>query len=317
MSEQGPAYSVAPLRTMPRYFLGKDNASRACLLIAVRAGSGRSQAPIRLASLDVQFGIHSLIRSGGETSAGTFSIVCCRSSETETVHYFLSLVETIVTLLGQDPSEAEIARAVNRLVLIFQRLQSVPTRSVNGLFGELFIIHQSRLPPATLRAWRIQNASRFDFTQADARLDAKTTSGRLRIHTFSYEQCNPPPGTIAIVASLFVEQVSNGFTLRSLVDDIASKVKAHPDLTVKLHETVAETLGSSFNESIAVGFDWKLARASIRYYDLRAVPAIRGELPAGVGDLHFRSDLSGLQSLSASELEGPYPDLASLLPQSV
>src|SRR6201994_3747343 len=30
-----------------------------------------------------------------------------------------------------------------------------------------------------------------------------TTLFRSRIHIFSYEQCNPPPGTIAVVASLF------------------------------------------------------------------------------------------------------------------
>lgn len=109
---------------------------------------------------------------------------------------------------------------------------------------------------------------------------------RVRAHTFSYEQCNPPPGTIAIVASLFVERASGGISLRSLILEIEESVSAHNDLVLKLHEVVAATLGTSLNEALSVRFDTKLPGSSLRLYSLNDVPAIRGPLPPRIiGDL--------------------------------
>jgi hypothetical protein len=51
-----------------------------------------------------------------------------------------------------------------------------------------------------------------------------------------------------------------------------------------------------------MAFDFKLAESSLKFYSLREVPAIRGPLPAGVSDVHFRSDVSGLPALSVESL---------------
>ena len=126
-------YAVSPVPGYPGYFIGKDNESHACLLIAVTDRNGRPHAPIRLESLEVQFEVLSLIKAGGETVEGTFTVLRCRSAEPEIVHYFLSVCETILRILGAQPTRAAIAGTVNRLALIFQRLQSPPSRPVNGL----------------------------------------------------------------------------------------------------------------------------------------------------------------------------------------
>src|SRR5207302_791122 len=129
------------------------------------------------------------------------------------------------------------------------------------------------------------DTARFDFSDGDVRLDVKATSGRLRTHTFSYEQCNPPPGTIAVVASLLIEQAAGGMPLQTIIDEIGTRIAAHPDLLLKLHEVAAGTLGASLNEALALRFDIKLAQSSLRFFSLEAVPAIRGPLPAGISDV--------------------------------
>src|ERR1700731_1831091 len=48
-----------------------------------------------------------------------------------------------------------------------ERLENPPARSVNGLFGELFLIRHSRNPWRALAAWRVQESSRFDFSSGD------------------------------------------------------------------------------------------------------------------------------------------------------
>jgi Putative PD-(D/E)XK family member, (DUF4420) len=224
------------------------------------------------------------------------------SARYEIVHYFLSVCETILRILGAQPTRAAIAGTVNRLALIFQRLQNPPSRSVNGLFGELFLIRQSRHPVRVLGAWRIQDNSRFDFSAGDIRLDVKTTNGRIRVHSFSYEQCNPPPGTIAVAASLFTERIAGGVSLRELVLEVERLAESNTELVMKLHDIVAGTLGNALPESLSIRFDQRLAAASLQFYDLKAIPAIRGDLPAGVGDVRFWSDLSSAAAIPISVL---------------
>lgn len=307
-------YSVAPVPGHPGYFIGKDNESYACVLIAVADRDGRPHATIRLESLEVQFEVQSLIKAGGKISEGTFTVVRCRSGEPEIIRYFLSVCETILRILGTQPTRAAIADAINRLALIFQRLQKPPLRPVNGLFGELLLIRLCHDPLRALAAWRTQAISRFDFSAGDIRVDVKTTNGRIRAHNFSYEQCNPPPGTIAIAASLFVERAAGGVSLRELVLEVERLVGSSTELVLKLHDIVTATLGNALPEALGIRFDRRLATSSLQFYDLKAIPAIRGDLPAGVGDVHFRSDLSSATTIPIAGLIAREPGIADFLP---
>lgn len=194
-------------------------------------------------------------------------------------------------------------------------MQKPPARSVNGLLGELYLIWRSGNPIRAFTAWRIDEAARFDFSDGDVRLDVKATGGRVRAHLFSYEQCNPPSGSIAIVASLFIEPAPGGITLGSLIRQIETRIAGHADLVFKLHEVVAATLGNSLNGALALTFDSKLADSSLRFFSLHDVPAIHGPLAGGVSDVHFRSDLSSLPALSVQSLVDQDPVFWDLLPR--
>jgi hypothetical protein len=242
-------------------------------------------------------------------------VVRCRSVDAEIIRYFLSVAETLLRILGPNPSHAEIGDAVTRFAHIFKRLQSPATRSVSGLFGELFLIRQSRSPFRALAAWRLQDTSRFDFNAGSVRVDVKAAGGRQRIHTFSYDQCNPPSGTTAVVASLFVEQTAGGMSLRELIREIEVLVATNTELVLKLHDTVAETLGLTLREALSVRFDYRLAASSLQFFDLRSIPALRNEPPSGVSDIHFRSDLSGTPQADVRRLLENEPSLGDFLPE--
>jgi hypothetical protein len=307
-------YSVAALPMYPGSYVGRDSNEKACILIAVMDRDTRHQPPIRLESLEVQFDVQSLIKAVGEVTQGTFTVIRCRSHEPEFVRYFLSIGETILRVLGVKPTRGAIAHAINRLAIIFQRIQNPPIRSVGGLFGELFLIRRSSKPRNVLAAWRTGDSSRFDFSSGDIRLDVKTAAGRLRSHTFTYDQCNPPPGTVAIVASLFVERIASGISLHDLVRGIEMLAGEDTNLIMKLHETVAETLGKSIQEALTFRFDERLAASSVEFYDLRSIPAIRGEPPVGVSDIHFRSELSGLKPIDVDSFIEHRPAFSDFLP---
>ena len=310
-----PLYSVMPVPGHSSYFVGKDRGSLACLLVSTSDQTGRPHPPIRLESLDAQFELRCHLKKASEPGRdGTFTVIRCRDSDSETTRYFLSICDTILRMLGDQPTRAQIATAVNRLAAIFQRVRQPPARPLNGLFGELYLLLCSSHAVRALAAWRSDENARFDFSDGDVRLDVKAAGGRSRQHTFSYEQCNPPSGTVAVVASLHAEQVAGGDSLRSVINHIEARVSAHADLVLKLHETVAATLGTSLNDGLSRRFDMRLAESSLQFFSLEDVPAIRGPLPAGVSDVHFRSDLSALPPVSIEALIDRDPVFWDLLP---
>lgn len=310
-----PLYAVMPVPNHPSYFVGKDREALACLLIATGDQTGRSHPPIRLESLDAQFELHCHLKDANEQRReGIFTVIRCRERDGELTRYFLSVGEMILQVLGEQPTRVQIARAVNRLATIFQRIRQPSARPLNGLFGELYLLLRSRNARRTLMAWRASDNSIFDFSDGDVRLDVKAAGGRNRVHTFSYEQCNPPSRTVAVVASLHAEQAAGGVSLYSMMNQIEARVSSHADLVFKLHETVAATLGASLNSSLQRRYDMRRAESSLQFFNLEDVPAIRGPLPVGVSDVHFRSDLSGLRPITIEALIDRDPKFWELLP---
>ena len=310
-----PIYAVMAVPGRTGYFVGKDRESLACFLVSTSDKAGRPHPPIRLESLDAQFELRCHLKKANEPEReGTFTVIRCRDSDSETIRYFLSICETLLRMLGDQPTRALIATAVNRMAAIFQKVRRPPARPLNGLFGELYLLLRSGVTVTALAAWRASENARFDFSNGDIRLDVKAAGGRNRVHTFSYEQCNPPSGTVAVIASLHAEQAAGGSSLYSIMNQIEARVSADVDLVLKLHETVAATLGASLNDSLSRRFDMRLAESSLRFFNLEDVPAIRGPLPAGVSDVHFRSDLSALLPVSIERLIDREPTFWDLLP---
>jgi hypothetical protein len=311
-----PRFSVAPLPGRSDSFVGKDPEGKACVLVKVPGTARVPRAPILFESLEVLFDVPVLISTRGKDEQDTVIIVRCRVLEREITSYFLSVCDSILRLLPPSPEQAAIANAINRLAFIFRKLQQPPVRSLNGLFGELLLIRQSRNPTFALSAWRIQQTSRFDFSASDVRLDVKTAAGRVRAHTFSFDQCNPPSGTLAVAASLFVERASGGISLQELVTEIEHLCASSLEPVVRLHDVISETLGSSLPEALTARFDRRLAESSLQFYDVQDIPAIRGEPPPGVTDIHFRSDLSMVRPSVVEDLAQRNPTILEFLPST-
>jgi hypothetical protein len=313
----GASFAARPLPTLPAYLLGKDDEGRACLLIETKTrADGGKLAPIRLNNLDAEFNRKCLVvDSADQSTLETYTVIRCRASDRDTIHYFLWICETLVRIVGNQPNAESLKSIVTRLASIFQQLDNPPTQPVVGLFGELFVIFSSSDTEHALSLWRLDPTSRFDFAGARIRLEVKATSARVRSHMFSYDQCNPPSGTMPIVASLLTEITSSGVALRTLIDAIVNRI-GDPNLILKLQEGVASTLGSSLQTTIETKFDMELAQSSLRLFRMTDIPAIRGELESGVSDVHFKVDLSGCVAPPYSLLAAETPEIMPLLPRA-
>lgn len=308
-----PRYQVREVADGSRHFIGRDSQGQPCLLL----GSGETtvQAPIRLAVLEVRFSVPCRITASiGAERTETLTTIVCTAREEETRSYFARVAETILHIVGPSPSIHAIASAIRRLVELFQQLSRPASRSVTGLFGELYAIHRSHSPKVAVQAWRSAVDDRFDFSIDDVRLEVKASSERVRAHNFSLEQCNPPNGTVGLLLSFFVESSGGGLSIQDLIERIEHQLDGDANLILRLQETVAATLGDTTLTALAMRFDESLARSSLQAYELKRIPAIREGIPLEVTQVRFRSDISRITPADLDALGEQNSRLRDLLP---
>jgi hypothetical protein len=299
-------FSVEGIPHSRSQYVGRSVEGRPVFLVEAHA-AGR--APILLQNLRVMFGTQCALSLAGQSRSVSAVVVECLSDVPELQSYFLSTAGSALESLGDVVSPDELVTAVDALVSLFQKLSRPPRRHAQGLFGELFVIEQSRDAAALVQSWHTDPMERFDFAIGVVRLEVKTTATRRRRHEFSLEQCFPPAGTSGIVVSMFVETSGGGVSIRELMERVQSRIADRPELVTKLYAEVVDTLGAGLREGLDERFDEQLAQESLAIYDLASIPAIRVELPNEISRVRFVSDIGGVEPLDGSALRERFPQL--------
>ena len=216
--------------------------------------------------------------------------------------YFLSLLKGIAAAIGRGGDRAKVAAVIENLVELFRSLGNAPKKEVQGLWGELLLIHQAKDAFVLASAWRCQTGDCYDFNSGDERIEVKTTSTRSRQHRFSYEQLCPPGGTRLVVASITVQRSGAGVSVFGLLDAIRAKIPKHPQLHLSMVRQVHETLGKAWQSAKELGFDLEAAVESLRYFDGAQIPKVLAPLPDGVSQVSFVADLTNVAPLSHKAL---------------
>lgn len=284
------AFVVRPLATDSHYYAGRDAAGCAALLVKT---TGQPRVPLRLAGIEARFAIQCAIAEpGAPETLETLTVILCLSRVPSVEGYFASILESLVSLLGPEPTVEGIGDTVDRLVELFQKLQQPARRSLTGLVGELCIILFAADAAVAVGAWRIDPDERFDFVAENLRLDVKASSRRRRFHEIAFEQANPPNEVCGLLASIWIEAAGGGCSLSSLSKSIEERLARDWRATFKLRTIIADTLGKNVIEAMQWSFDLELAKSSLLFFDANVVPAIRPALPAGVSAVRFMSDFS-------------------------
>ena len=284
--------------------IAKDGLARPAVLLDFQPEdtSGRP-APIALENLRVEYCVSCRIsHASNKELEARFILVHCLSGERALHEYFLRTMEVLLRSLPPGTSALHVSRALESIVELFSAIRKPPSRPVRGLWGELFLIAASSDPLTLLDAWHSEPAGHFDFCSGDQRLEVKSSAERSRRHHFSFEQAYPPMGTAAFVASVFVERVGVGVSLGELWDRARDLAGDDADLRMKVERICMGTLGSSWQEAREECYDQQLAKESLAFFDVEAMPRIPESLPAGVSEVRFRSDLSTTAVTDPSDL---------------
>lgn len=297
----GPGYSA---RSIPGslHFIGRDADGFPVLMLGSQDAAHNLTPAIRLQAIEVQFAVLCEVTlPDGQSGEHRLSVARCTSSDVDLQRYFLKVIEAVVQLVGPSPAFTQVTGAVRRVIELFQRLSCPPTREVVGVYGELLLIVWSTSAADSVKAWRSEAADRFDFSVGECRIDVKTSARRIRTHSFSLDQCCPPPATVGLIASILLEPGA-GLSISDLLVRIERRLSGDVSLVMKLHDVVAESLGGGLVEGLKVRYDNKAARGSLRWFFTEDIPAPRGPMHPAVSEVRFKADLTAVEPKKRIEL---------------
>jgi len=188
-------------------------------------------------------------------------------------------------------------------VEIFRSLSDNPSKTLQGLWAELFLIEKSKSPDTLLNYWHNLPEERFDFNADPEKLEVKSSSNMERVHIFTSEQLNPPVDKQVIIASVFTKQSSSGQNISDLLESIQNKL-FDISLMDKLFTIVAKTLGNTVEQSFRIKYDYILANNSLRFYSHQDISKIeRLSIPDRVSEVKYKSDLTDISPIDPNTME--------------
>jgi len=297
-------FNALSLDQYPFAKIGINNLGYPVILIhSVIDRTHLSQKNVKLKYLELTHNLECRVSEKGDTRIDQFSVIVFRSNEIEFQTYFLNIAEFLLQSLSGNPTQKEIYNKFQRFVDVFQSLSNTPSKTLQGLWSELFLIERSKIPDTLLDYWHIKPEEKFDFNADSEKLEVKSCSTMERSHIFSSEQLNPPYDKQVLIASVFARQSTNGKSIVDLLESILKKL-TKPSLGEKLVTLVSKTLGSSVEQSIRIKYDYRLALDSLRFYRHQDISKIEClSIPDRVSEVKYRSNLTDIVSINPNKIK--------------
>ena len=204
--------------------------------------------------------------------------------------------------LGPSPQPSDVNRVVGHLVELFRALAVPPKKSVQGLWAELYLIAYARDPVALAQAWHSSPQDKFDFSEGDQRIEVKSATDRVRQHRF-LPGSTPARAPVERPDRLDIRRaIGSRLAPGGLLDRVESRSGDDHDLRWRVDQVVGQTLGQNLRAGMAERFDRELAREPLEFFEADRIPAVGVDLPAGVSDVRFKSDLTGVPPSPAAAI---------------
>jgi hypothetical protein len=293
------AFHACPVGYNEHVLIAKTAQGQACLLVLTTSSAQTSPSPLRLENLTVQHGIEGRVRTGKGLTEGVFSLISLRTSEKLLVDIFLRFAAAFVQSYSRQPTASEVSFELQRLVNLFQNLRRPATKTIQGLWAEVFLIASREMPSRWINGWHTDPMGLHDFVFGNTRVEVKSTMAHERAHRFSHEQLSAPAGVKLFIASLQLERSNRGISVFDLADALHKKVS--PEESLLLDTLIASTLGTDYAKASDIRFDTHRATDSLLFFPLMAIPRLTEEIPARLMDVSYTvrlSDSDGVQNLS-------------------
>lgn len=292
-------FSVEPI---PNYFnhkIGITKDGRPLFFVRCKPENGITVLDNNLELISVNFNRDCQLRQTNTNEVSDcYTIIELKSEISDLQKYFIEVIYLLIKSIGSNPSFVQLKNEVDKIVELFSKFKKIGSKSIQGIWAELFIIATSADPDYLINAWHISPTDKFDFNDGVDKIEVKSTSKNHRKHIFSLEQLTPNPSSELLIASLFVIQTGIGKSILDLVE-IINNNRISGESNTKLHFIIGETLGTDIVQVSQTYFDFNLALDSVRFYKSESIPNIDSSfIPNEISNVKFECDISSCQSIS-------------------
>ncbi len=298
-------FNAIPIPEYPNFRIAIDFQGNAVLLLTIaKRFKDTSLKNFRLKYLQLEQNLECKIYENGLIRLQTITVITFSCSDRNLKEYFLRISETLIKSIGQDPTHDVVIDSLKKFVEVFKSLIDTPTKTVNGLWAELFLIDYSRNASTLINYWHNIPEEKFDFNAGLERIEVKSSANFERKHIFSAEQLNPPSNTQVLIASIFLKQHNSGASIKNLIERISEKVNNDFEIIEKLNFIVCRTLGSSIEQSIGIKFDYEIAKQSLQFYLHQEISKIEEfYIPNNVTEVKYKSDLTLIKPIDVKVIK--------------
>ncbi len=252
-----------------------------------------------------------IVENDSTSTSATFSIITLRAREETLQSYFIDIVVMMLSKFSGEPTHYELAVEVENLITIFSAVSRKPIKKIQGLWAEMLVIERSSNPEFLISAWHDSPEAKYDFSMGEEKIEVKSTSGEGRIHRFSLDQLNPSQKSKLLIASVVVREsaeCSGGLSVSNLYEKICQQV-SDTNLRLKLYSTLISSIGSDYEKTSKLYFDYVEATDSLAFFDAKDVPHIdKTVVPEFVSDVKFSSSLTHLTDVREKETASVFLD---------
>lgn len=288
------SFSAVAIKGFENHRIAKDFKENPCILILVAQKENSFKvARQKLYNLSITHNLVCEIHVEDKREEHNFSVIRYSGNDEDLKNYFLKACEILIPTLGNSPDNKQITHTVNKFIELFKVLKEPPKKTLQGLWSELFLIHQSSNPKKLIKAWHTIPEEKYDFSIENLRIEAKSSSIRNRTHYFSLEQLVAPSKCELFIASLFVEILAGGKSVEDLLNEIIERLNRNFELIEKLNFVTYSTLGGSVDKIKNVCYDYQLAKESLRLYNSKDIPKIES-VPNNVFNVKFKSSIDSV-----------------------
>jgi hypothetical protein len=297
-SDSGGPFNVSTreLKGFGGHRIGKDSSGAPVLLLHVSEIGGKNPPNILLENISVLHDVPCRVWSGDQIqSDDRFTVIRCQGGTAQIRGYFLQVFEPVLNVVGANPTQFLVSEVIDQLVEMFRAI-SLPSRgSVQGLWGELFVIANCSDPAAAIDAWHGLPEDVFDFSTNECAVEVKSSVGTARKHEFSLEQLTRPQSQ-AFIASVLTQRAGGGTSIEDLATRIREKIAFYPHLLLRLDKLIWTTLGDAALMALEQRFSEPSAVDTLRFFAAEAIPRPQS-IPPEVTGLRFTADLSRIEHL--------------------
>ena len=294
----GDNFTIAALPSIKNHKMGISQNGHPMFFIKCDSNTIIKYLDTNLEFISVQFNRHcQLINKKGKTEEGTYSIILLKTDSCSLQEYFIKIVFVLIKNISENPVLSDLKIEIDKLINLFSKFSKPALKTIQGLWAELLVIEQSKNVDYLIQSWHSSISDKYDFNDGIDKIEVKSTTKCRRIHHFSLEQLTVNPKSNLIIASVFASETGKGTSVFDLIQKIESKI-IDKNLTFRINEMVAATLGKEFEKSFDIFFDYQFAIATIQYYSSVDIPTIGANyIPSNIINVQFDCDLTDIKNI--------------------